>query len=555
MPDYQAELDAVLNEPEAAAQTAPGGAPDYAKELADVMGAPDAAPAPAPLDPSPKSEVGLLEAIGRGGGQGVTAGFGDELAGMLPGVDTDEQRKANEAAQKAHPIAYGISNAAGSLVPAAGAAAAGLISAPATAMTGLAYLIAQKYGNQEGGAIDRTKAVAKDVVEHPVQNALEVGLNFAGPAVGKLAGKGLDKAGDVLSWLGRKADNVKAGATQATRKAMIEKYGVEGGPDMIGEMLRKHSPSSLFSPKTSAGHLAEVEKKLGAEASTLGALRRKAGDEGADAALPTVWQGAKNDISAAADAAAQQALGAKSRGVGRELLAQKKAVEKLQAPVRLEDLIGLKSALGDEAFEAGLAHSVKDKASGLAAKKSYQAMKNAEELALDAATPETAKAARESSKAYSELAGLEDLLQPRAATDDAVGNIGTSLASAALAGGMHPAGVMSALGSGTNNALRQMTSGVAHDVFSNIMHPSAAAARSTASGVRNASAPLTNMVTSQIEDSNKPENSTLAQTASKGQNNDASKRSWYDSLPPRQRAEAEEKENDAVKDELRELQK
>ncbi len=551
MPDYQAELDAVLKEPEAAAaaQTAPGGAPDYAKQLADVM-ADEPAPAPATPAPAPKPEMGVMESMLRGGGQGVTAGFGDELVGALPGTSIDEQRAQNAQAQKDHPIAYGVSNAVGSLLPMAGAAVAGLPAIPA----GLAYLVAQKFGNQSGNPLERAEGVGKDVLEHPVQTAIEAGLTVAGPAAGKLAGKGLGKVGDLVEWFGKKADNVKAGGTQAARQAMIEKYGVEGGPDMIGEMLRKYSPSSLFKPKTSAGHLAEIKKQLADERTHLAATRRAAGTEGADAALPAAWEGAKQDVAQSANETASKALGAKSRGVAREMAAQNKAVRKLQTPARLEDLIDHKSALGDEAFEAGLANSVKDKASGLAAKKSYQAMKNAEEQALNAATPETAAAARESSNVYSELSGLGDLLTPRAAADDAAGNAGTALASAVMADGLHPAGWMSALGSGTNNALRQMTNGVAHDIFSNVAHGTGDLLKATGRGVAKGADVTSNMLAREISESNRPKDNIPAGNNPKEQNS-GTKKEWYDHLPPRQRAQVEEQENDEAKDELRELQK
>lgn len=298
----------------------------------------------------------------------------------------------------------------------------------------------------------------------------DLGLRIAGSVTGK--------AGDAASWLGRKADNVKAGGDHATRKALIEKFGIEGGPDMLGELLRKYSPSSLIKPKTSAGHLANVEKQLADEGIHHADMVRAAGAEGADAVMPRVWDEAKDDVLDRAAGAQATGLSKKNAQAGRELEATAYRMDELNTPQMLEDLIGYKAQLGEEAFTPNLAHSIDDTAAGVSAGEGWKALRGAQSRAVSEASPYTEFGLNDSDKAFSELSSLQSSLTPRASADDAVGNVGTAAVSALAGGAMNPAmGVMSALASGTNNAVRQATGGVAHDLFSNVMHPAGATLR------------------------------------------------------------------------------
>jgi hypothetical protein len=115
---------------------------------------------------------------------------------------------------------------------------------------------------------------------------------------------------------------------------------------------------------------------------------------------------------------------------------------------------------------------VDEDAKSQAAKEAWRALREAETRAAGAATPDTFDRLQKSDKAFSELSSLKESLVPRAAADDSVGNIGTAAVSAAAGAAINPAmGVLATLGSGTNNAVRQATGGVAHDIFSNVMHP------------------------------------------------------------------------------------
>ena len=308
-----------------------------------------------------------------------------------------------------------------------------------------------------------------------VSGALELGLSALGGGAGK--------AGDMFSFLGRKADNTKAGSNSKIRDDLIEKFGIENGPDMLGQLVRKYSPSSLFSPKTSAGHLGAIERQLGDEGSNLAAMTRQAGEEGADAASPLAMQGAHEGML---DKAAQLDNVARSDSKASEAKMLEAILNRSASkpePTTFEGLINAKSQYGEDAFRKVTGFADED-AKSQAAKQAWMTMKDAEQNALGAATEDTAGRFADSQKTFGELSSLNDSLKPRASADDAVGNAGTAMVGAA-AGALMPGGqgIMGALTSGTNNAVRQMTGGVAHDLFSNVMHPAGAAAKGLGAGL------------------------------------------------------------------------
>lgn len=295
-----------------------------------------------------------------------------------------------------------------------------------------------------------------------VSGAIELGLNALGGTAGKV--------GDMASWLGRKADNTKAGSTSRIRDDLIEKFGIENGPDKLGELVRKYSPSSLFSPKTSAAHLSAIESQLVDEGTNLAAMTRQAGAEGADAASAGAMQGAQNDMLSKAAALDSGAYSDTAQATANNLEGLMNRSASKPLPQVLEKLIGSKAQYGDDAFRKVTGFADED-AKSQAALEAWKSMKGAENQAISTATPDTAARFHDSQKTFGELSSLNESLQPRASTDDAAGNAGTAMISAAVGGALHPAGFMSALTSGTNNAVRQMTGGVAHDLFANTMHP------------------------------------------------------------------------------------
>lgn len=312
------------------------------------------------------------------------------------------------------------------------------------------------------------------------QSALEEG-ETQGMIGGAVSGglKTLGGAGSTISdmadWLARKADNVKAGATSRIRQDLIEKFGIEDGPDMLGQLVRRYSPSSLLSPKTSAGHLGAIEKQYADEGLNHASMVRQAGEEGADAAVPRAYAGAQDEMLNTAAALDDEALAA---GKAAEVQMLEQILNRTAAkpvPQSLEGLISRKAQFGDEAFRP-VTNATDEDAKSQAAKHAWRAMRGAQDQAVSAATPDTAGRLQDSDKVFSELSSLRESLSPRAAADDSVGNVGSAAVSAGAASLVDPSmGILSTLASGTNNAIRQATGGVAHDVFSNVMRPTSAA--------------------------------------------------------------------------------
>lgn len=145
---------------------------------------------------SPAAKPSGLEAVLRGGLQGATLGFSDELAGAIESVISDksyqqardESRKANAAAQKEHPWLYGGGELGGGaatlLIPGVGAAG-GLGKALATGATaGLggseADLAKGEYGK---AALDTAIGAGLGGVAHGVGSAIGKVVGGAGARV------------------------------------------------------------------------------------------------------------------------------------------------------------------------------------------------------------------------------------------------------------------------------------------------------------------------------------------------------------------------------------
>ncbi len=177
--------------------------------------------------PVVESKPGMLEAGARGAAQGATLGFGDELAGVggvlgnqlgKMGVDSvesthpevqsrldsiashaptdldiykksrNEERSANQAAEKAHPGTSFAGNLVGGVANPLARAAGSLKGAMA-------------YGGTQGlGSSDA------DLTEGDVQGAaLDTGLGSGFGAAGAAVGKAIPKAIDGAKWLTKKA--------------------------------------------------------------------------------------------------------------------------------------------------------------------------------------------------------------------------------------------------------------------------------------------------------------------------------------------------------------
>ncbi len=181
---------------------------------------------PAPTAPAPPAGPGYAESAARGGVQGLSLDFGDEIGGAMHAAleglrdqhadigklyaqHRDEIRRANKAAQQANPITYGAGHVAGSLAPAlltsgaslpeqlaAGAATGGLSAlgeADKLDEKALGNVGEGIVGGAAGAGLGNLAGKAAGVVAKPAAEALEAGAG----KLGHIAEHAIHKAGDV----------------------------------------------------------------------------------------------------------------------------------------------------------------------------------------------------------------------------------------------------------------------------------------------------------------------------------------------------------------------
>lgn len=181
---------------------------------------------------TPPPDISKLESFLRGGGQGLSFGFGDELTGAVESLFTDktyeqsrdESRAANDAAREANPWTYGGSEVGGALIPsiiallgsggtAAPAVGGGLLKAAAPMATRLAPTTIK--GMAAMGALDAAGRSEADLPEGEIGDFLTdvgmgAGLGATLGAGGKLVTKGAglfraDELADIAQTRGAKA--------------------------------------------------------------------------------------------------------------------------------------------------------------------------------------------------------------------------------------------------------------------------------------------------------------------------------------------------------------
>lgn len=153
---------------------------------------------------------GLVEALGRGFGQGGTLGFGEEIKAAVahPSLgdeyrhERDSVRQANAAAKEAHPWAYGAGQIAGGFVPS-------MVAAPLAG--------AAKVATGIGGLMGLGNSTA-DVTQG------DVGGAAVDTGIGAATGYGLSKVGSYI------ANKLGAGAPKATAPSKGFEFPVAKSP-------------------------------------------------------------------------------------------------------------------------------------------------------------------------------------------------------------------------------------------------------------------------------------------------------------------------------------
>mgnify|MGYP003552372821 FL=1 len=167
----------------------------------------------------PAEQTGLIESLARGGAQGLTVGFADELSGLVESALTDktyeqarDESRANfKAADKANPIASGIGTAVGGLgsfaVPGLGAVGTGMKGVLATgAKLGALSGVGTSEGHtaREVGA-DTLKGAAVGTVLAPIMSGVSGAAGLVGSKIAKTAEHAVNPAVQRLLALGAKA--------------------------------------------------------------------------------------------------------------------------------------------------------------------------------------------------------------------------------------------------------------------------------------------------------------------------------------------------------------
>lgn len=174
---------------------------------------------------TPPVDISKLESFLRGGGQGLSFGFGDEMTGAVESLFTDkayteardESRAANTAAREANPWTYGGSEVGGAVIPSLVAAlASGGTATPAVGANAMRMLAPTTIkGMAALGAVDAAGHSEEDLTKGEVIPFLEdvgmgAGVGAAAGAAGKLVTKGArmfraDELADIAQTRGAKA--------------------------------------------------------------------------------------------------------------------------------------------------------------------------------------------------------------------------------------------------------------------------------------------------------------------------------------------------------------
>lgn len=149
---------------------------------------------------TPPYQSSVLGALGRGALQGGTAGFADELTGLVGGDKSEQDsRDRNLVTESQHPLAYGAGKAIGSLVPMslAGLATGGLGAAAiplAMGATGAAESLGEGQGRSPSeAAVDAAKMFTLDTALGGLGAGAGKALAFIPGAakLGAMAAKGI----------------------------------------------------------------------------------------------------------------------------------------------------------------------------------------------------------------------------------------------------------------------------------------------------------------------------------------------------------------------------
>lgn len=240
------------------------------EELVDEDQAPPALPSFDSLQDATAPEVSKTESAIRGGAQGLSFGFADELTGALESMITDkpyekardESRAAYAAAEEANPKTFMGSEIAGAVIPAVAATvASGGAAAPAT---GASVAKALAPSTIKGvAALGATQALGKseaDLTKGDVGEAMkDVTRGAAVGAVAGGAGKALQMGAEALLPALKNLYQKTGTRALGLSTSPIKKMGVEKAEDVVEFALK---PSAAAGGKSIISEGANTTKML-----------------------------------------------------------------------------------------------------------------------------------------------------------------------------------------------------------------------------------------------------------------------------------------------------
>jgi hypothetical protein len=411
---------------------------------------------------APKISMG--ESAVRGATQGATLGFADELGGLAQqGMDkiaglfgdsvTDvnkklsdqgfkgdigpkdsgalytqarnENRFADDAAQKANPKTYGASSIAGSILPSLAVpfgAGAGVLKTAASA-GGMGAL--QGLGNTE----ELDSKGAKDAL---VGAGLGAGTATIGSALAPYLAKGAASVSNKIgNAFGDTAEKLALNATGATGK-QVSKFEDDAGRQLLDRGLVKFGDNAE-----------NIATRVGAESDragqSIGNVLKQLDEGGAMASSDNVVSALENHIKDLA-----------------------KDPSKVQERAQLQSIIDAITETGDSNIPLSLSEQIKrgfrkkagnwmDPEAGAAAKKAYLGYMDETERAANAANPELGQLFKNDKETFKLLAPIKEAAEKRAATLNQ-SPIGGLLDTTAGIGGALIAGPAGGLGSAAASA-------------------------------------------------------------------------------------------------------
>jgi len=273
-----------------------------------------APPSVEPEQPHPS----VLESIARGGAQGLTAGFADELSGLIESALSDktyaqarDESRANfKEAAKENPIASGIGTLAGGIgsfaIPGLGALGTGIKGAIGT---GAKLGSISALGDSEGHTVselgaDALKGAAVGTVLAPIVTGITGTASLVGSKIAKTAEQSFNPAVQRLLALGAKARDLIgpkgqkaiAGQSELAEMGIFDRTAQGKLPDQAELASRLHAKSDEV-VKSMRDLVASASQSVNVDPQQVGVKIIDAADAVIAKAQPTAQQALNNNLS------------------------------------------------------------------------------------------------------------------------------------------------------------------------------------------------------------------------------------------------------------------